>query len=148
MGSTSTREIIVTRRHEILEGNRRRVEREPDNPKAQYYLGLAYHIDLKHPMWNAAYLEQTARLLGDLGYNAVLLEVEDKLHFSAAAEIAAADALSPAEATELAAMFVRHGLEVIPLVQTLTFIFAVLIVLFNLIADVLYGVLDPRIRYD
>ena len=35
----------------------------------------------------------------------------------------------------------------IPLVQTLTFIFAVLIVLFNLIADVLYGVLDPRIRY-
>ncbi|WP_095589945.1 ABC transporter permease [Actibacterium ureilyticum] len=36
----------------------------------------------------------------------------------------------------------------IPMVQTLTFIFAVLIVLFNLIADVLYGMLDPRIRYD
>ena len=36
----------------------------------------------------------------------------------------------------------------IPLVQTLTFIFAVLIVIFNLIADVIYGVLDPRIRYD
>jgi peptide/nickel transport system permease protein len=36
----------------------------------------------------------------------------------------------------------------IPLVQTLTFIFAVLIVMFNLIADVLYGILDPRIRYD
>ena len=36
----------------------------------------------------------------------------------------------------------------IPMVMTLTFIFAVLIVLFNLIADVLYGVLDPRIRYD
>lgn len=36
----------------------------------------------------------------------------------------------------------------IPMVQTLAFIFAVLIVLFNLIADVLYGVLDPRIRYD
>lgn len=36
----------------------------------------------------------------------------------------------------------------LPLVQTLTFIFAVLIVTFNLIADVLYGVLDPRIRYD
>lgn len=35
-----------------------------------------------------------------------------------------------------------------PLVQTLTFIFAVLIVLFNLIADVLYGILDPRIRYE
>lgn len=36
----------------------------------------------------------------------------------------------------------------IPMVQTLTFIFAVLIVLFNLIADVLYGLLDPRIRYE
>ncbi|MGB0854582.1 MAG: ABC transporter permease [Pikeienuella sp.] len=36
----------------------------------------------------------------------------------------------------------------VPLVQTLTFIFAVLIVVFNLIADVLYGILDPRIRYD
>ena len=36
----------------------------------------------------------------------------------------------------------------LPMVQTITFIFAILIVLFNLIADVLYGVLDPRIRYD
>ncbi|PRY25953.1 peptide/nickel transport system permease protein [Aliiruegeria haliotis] len=36
----------------------------------------------------------------------------------------------------------------LPMVQTLTFIFAVLIVLFNLVADVLYGLLDPRIRYD
>ena len=35
-----------------------------------------------------------------------------------------------------------------PTVQTLTFIFAVLIVFFNLIADLLYGMLDPRIRYD
>ena len=36
----------------------------------------------------------------------------------------------------------------IPMVMTITFLFAVLIVLFNLIADVLYGVFDPRIRYD
>lgn len=35
-----------------------------------------------------------------------------------------------------------------PTVLTLTFMFAVLVVLFNLIADVLYGILDPRIRYD
>ena len=35
----------------------------------------------------------------------------------------------------------------IPLVQTLSFLFAALIVLFNLVADVLYGILDPRIRY-
>ncbi|WP_295314473.1 ABC transporter permease [Roseobacter sp.] len=36
----------------------------------------------------------------------------------------------------------------LPMVMTLTFIFAILIVAFNLIADVLYGLLDPRIRYD
>lgn len=36
----------------------------------------------------------------------------------------------------------------LPMVMTLTFIFAILIVFFNLIADVLYGILDPRIRYD
>ena len=36
----------------------------------------------------------------------------------------------------------------LPMVQTLTFIFAVLIVLFNLVADILYGVLDPRVRYE
>ncbi|MCB0163973.1 MAG: ABC transporter permease [Anaerolineae bacterium] len=35
----------------------------------------------------------------------------------------------------------------IPVVQSLTFIFAILIVLFNLVADVIYGFLDPRIHY-
>jgi peptide/nickel transport system permease protein len=34
-----------------------------------------------------------------------------------------------------------------PVVAAILLIFAVLVVLFNLIADVLYGVLDPRIRY-
>jgi peptide/nickel transport system permease protein len=36
----------------------------------------------------------------------------------------------------------------IPLVQSLVFIFAILIVIFNILVDVLYGILDPRIRYD
>ena len=36
----------------------------------------------------------------------------------------------------------------LPTVQTITFMFAVLIVLFNLLADIIYGILDPRIRYD
>jgi peptide/nickel transport system permease protein len=35
----------------------------------------------------------------------------------------------------------------LPTVQTLTFIFAVLIVIFNIVADVLYAVLDPRVTY-
>lgn len=34
-----------------------------------------------------------------------------------------------------------------PVVMSLTFIFSILVVLFNLLADVLYGVVDPRIKY-
>lgn len=35
----------------------------------------------------------------------------------------------------------------LPVVQTVLVIFSVLVILFNLIADILYGILDPRIRY-
>jgi len=35
-----------------------------------------------------------------------------------------------------------------PMLQTLVFFFAVMTVVFNLIADILYGLFDPRIRYD
>lgn len=45
-------------------------------------------------------------------------------------------------------LIVAIGQSDMPMVMTLTFIFAVLIVIFNLVADLLYGVLDPRIRYD
>jgi peptide/nickel transport system permease protein len=36
----------------------------------------------------------------------------------------------------------------IPVIMAITFTFSVLVVMFNLIADIAYGVLDPRIRYD
>jgi peptide/nickel transport system permease protein len=36
----------------------------------------------------------------------------------------------------------------IPVIMAITFTFSILVVLFNLAADLLYGVLDPRIRYD
>jgi peptide/nickel transport system permease protein len=35
----------------------------------------------------------------------------------------------------------------LPVVQTVLVIFSVLVIVFNLIADILYGILDPRIRY-
>ncbi|MEI6776617.1 MAG: ABC transporter permease [Chloroflexales bacterium] len=34
-----------------------------------------------------------------------------------------------------------------PVVMALTFIFSILTIIFNLIADIMYGVLDPRVRY-
>jgi peptide/nickel transport system permease protein len=36
----------------------------------------------------------------------------------------------------------------IPVIMAITFTFSFLVVVFNVIADVMYGVLDPRIRYD
>jgi peptide/nickel transport system permease protein len=36
----------------------------------------------------------------------------------------------------------------IPVIMAITFTFSVLVVIFNLAADLCYGVLDPRIRYD
>jgi peptide/nickel transport system permease protein len=36
----------------------------------------------------------------------------------------------------------------IPVIMAITFTFSILVVLFNLAADITYGVLDPRIRYD
>jgi len=35
-----------------------------------------------------------------------------------------------------------------PVVMAITFMFAILTVVFNLIADIFYGVLDPRVRYN
>ena len=35
-----------------------------------------------------------------------------------------------------------------PMVQTVTFLIAILIVVFNILADLTYGWLDPRVRYD
>ncbi len=34
-----------------------------------------------------------------------------------------------------------------PVVMSITFIYAILIVVFNLVADILYGFLDPRVKY-
>lgn len=34
-----------------------------------------------------------------------------------------------------------------PVVMAITFLFSILVVLFNLIADIVYGILDPRIKY-
>lgn len=45
-------------------------------------------------------------------------------------------------------LLVSIGRGDLPMVQTITFFLAFLTVMFNLLADVVYGFLDPRIRYD
>lgn len=80
---------------------------------------FACHLDLKHGLWSRACLETQIRRLADLGYNAVLLEIEDKLQFRSAPGISSPDALSPAEIQSLVSFCRDLGLEVIPLVQSL-----------------------------
>ena len=43
---------------------------------------LIYHIDLKKAMWRLDYLERFAARLQGWGFNAVLLEIEDKFRFA------------------------------------------------------------------
>ena len=45
-------------------------------------------------------------------------------------------------------LIVSIGQGDVPMVQTITVMFAILIVFFNLVADVLLGVFDPRVRLD
>ena len=52
---------------------------------------------------------------------------------------------APAQAAEQHAYAAAYNYAT-PVVTAVLFIFAVLVVLFNLIADVLYTVLDPRLR--
>jgi peptide/nickel transport system permease protein len=35
-----------------------------------------------------------------------------------------------------------------PVVMALSFIFSILVVIFNVIADIMYGVFDPRVKYN
>ena len=36
----------------------------------------------------------------------------------------------------------------LPVVLAVTFLFGAMVILGNLLADILYGVMDPRVRYD
>ena len=80
---------------------------------------IAYHLDLKHGLWSLPYLEQLVDQLAAWGYNALVVEIEDNLQFTAAPHVAAGHALT---ASQMAA-FSRHchqrKIDVIPLVQSL-----------------------------
>lgn len=45
-------------------------------------------------------------------------------------------------------IYLAIGQRAYPLIMACTFIFAILVVLANLLADILYAVVDPRVRYD
>ncbi|MEI6492901.1 MAG: family 20 glycosylhydrolase [Verrucomicrobiota bacterium] len=80
---------------------------------------LAYHIDLKRAMWRLDYLADFVLRLRGWGFNAVLLEIEDKFRFSGHPALAHPDAPSHEEWRAWAQACESAGIEVIPLVQSL-----------------------------
>ncbi len=80
---------------------------------------IAYHLDFKRAMWSRAYLDSFLERLRQWGYNAIVLEMEDKFRFDGYPEIGHAEAWSHAEAAAFASKCRRMGLQVIPLMQSL-----------------------------
>ncbi|NQT94112.1 MAG: family 20 glycosylhydrolase [Lentisphaerae bacterium] len=80
---------------------------------------LAYHCDLKKAMWTPSYMAAMAERLAEWGFNAILYEVEDKFRFKNHPAIAHGDAQDHDEARGTVDMCRKHGLEVIPMMQSL-----------------------------
>ena len=80
---------------------------------------LAFHYDMKRPMWSPAYIEKLTRRLKDWGYNTIIYEIEDKLKFSGHPVISHPEALSHEETARFVASIRKKGLDVIPCMQTL-----------------------------
>jgi hypothetical protein len=80
---------------------------------------FAYHVDLKRAMWRLDYLAGFVRRLKRWGFNAVVLEMEDKFRFSRHPAIVHSDAPTHEEWRTWARDCRRQGVDVIPLVQTL-----------------------------
>jgi hypothetical protein len=79
----------------------------------------AFHVDLKRAMWQRAYLDRFVDLLKRWNYNAIVLEIEDKLRFQRHPATTHPDAWTHDEAAAFAESCRERGLQVIPLVQTL-----------------------------
>ncbi len=78
-----------------------------------------YHIDLKRAMWRLDYLADFLSRLQGWGFNAVLLEIEDKFRFANHPALVHPDAPAHDEWKAWAQGCHAAGLEVIPLVQSL-----------------------------
>lgn len=77
------------------------------------------HLDLKGAPPRVSYLSQVFPLFQALGANGLLIEYEDMFPYDGHLQLLRAKhAYSPAEIGEILRLATRHGLEVIPLVQT------------------------------
>ena len=81
---------------------------------------IGVHLDLKYFMPSKRYLIQWVRRLAELGVNTLLLEYEDKFPFQKRPFLRDEQAFAPDELHEFLAAARQAGLQIIPLVQTLS----------------------------
>ena len=89
---------------------------------AQFKMGsplCIYHVDLNFVNINPDYLRTWLRRLADMGFNAVLWEVEDKVQWETCRDAAVSDAMSKHEFRSILDEAASIGLEPIPLLQTI-----------------------------
>lgn len=79
----------------------------------------AAHIDIRYGLPNRDRLRSILDTLTELHYNAVILDLEDKLPFTKRPELAGAEHFSPEDLEWLRNYTKEHYLELIPLQQTL-----------------------------
>ncbi len=78
-----------------------------------------YHLDMKIVMFKESWLRSWFRRLAAAGYDAILVEIDNKLVFPSHPDFAAPDALSADRWRSLARYAKRLGMEFYPLIQTL-----------------------------
>lgn len=79
---------------------------------------LIYHIDMNSVAFRAETVRKLVRKAAELGYDAILWEVEDKIRWESCPEVVHPDALTKAEFRSILAEAAELGLEAIPLLQT------------------------------
>ena len=91
-----------------------------DNP--QFKMGsplCIYHVDLNFVNINYDYLRNWLSRLADMGFNAVLWEIEDKVQLETCRDAVVSDAMSKDEFRSILDEAASFGLEPIPLLQTI-----------------------------
>ena len=80
---------------------------------------FAYHVDLKRAMWRPEYFATMAKRLRPWGYNAFVIEIEDKFRYRNHPAIVHPDAPSHADWRAIAKACRAEGIEIVPLMQSL-----------------------------
>jgi hypothetical protein len=80
---------------------------------------LAFHFDLKRPMWRRDSMHTMVGRLKEWGFNTILYEIEDKLKFKNHPAISHKDVWSQEETSDFVAECCSLAVEVIPLMQSL-----------------------------